>query len=104
MKAKKVINFMDKAKSLKLDSEEEIYYRKLIINELCSNKDEVIMFLLNIDEFNFIYIINFLDEIILRVDSEMFLKEIKEKVFKRYDKLLNININNYEINYSECND
>lgn len=55
------------------------------------NKSELIDLLLSMDDMEFENVINSLEDIILNNYSEEFIKEIKDKIFERYNKLLNIN-------------
>ena len=55
------------------------------------NKSELIDLLSSMDDMEFENVINSLEDIILNNYSEEFIKEIKDKIFERYNKLLNIN-------------
>ena len=55
------------------------------------NKSELIDLLWSMDDMEFENVINSLEDIILNNYSEEFIKEIKDKIFERYNKLLNIN-------------
>lgn len=100
---KKVTSLIDKAVLLEGDKNKE-YSKKIIINELSGDKNLLISFLETSDEFYFLYVLEFLDEVILKVYSKAFVKRFKESIYKRYDKLLNINIysnENASISYND---
>lgn len=55
------------------------------------DKSELIDLLLSIDDMEFKNAIDSLEDIILNDYSEEFIREIKDKIFERYNKLSNIN-------------
>lgn len=61
------------------------------------DKSKLIDLLLSMDDIKFKNTVNFLEDIILNNYSEEFMKEIKDKVFKRYNELLNMNNKNIKI-------
>ena len=61
------------------------------------DKSKLIDLLLSMDDIKFKNTVNSLEDIILNNYSEEFMKEIKDKVFKRYNELLNMNDKNIKI-------
>ncbi len=61
------------------------------------DKSKLIDLLLSMDDIKFKNTVNSLEDIILNNYSEEFMKEIKDKVFKRYNELLNMNNKNIKI-------
>ncbi|SFU48760.1 hypothetical protein SAMN04487886_10395 [Clostridium sp. DSM 8431] len=97
MDIEKVIKFIDKS----IDEKEN--YNELIIKELIKDKNGLIPLLVKIDIFYFLYILKVLDEVILILYSKDFISEFKRKIYIRYDKLSNINVNNHETIKDKCN-
>lgn len=98
MDTEKVIKLIDKS------IEKKENYNRFIIEELITDKYELIAFLNSTDRFYFMYIIQFLEDVILRLYSKAFMREFKKKIYFKYGKLSNINIKNYRNINNKYND
>lgn len=96
------MSFKEITDLIDISEENNLYSRELLTKELCRDEKKLIDFLISCDEIYFNYILNFLDDIILKLYSSDFVKKLKEEVFKRYNTFSNMN--NYYVSFSECGD
>ena len=103
MYLEKIKEYIHECECLNNGDKKKLYYKKLIIDELCSNEEKLIFFLMNEDEYYFRYVLQFLEEILLQMYSEAFLKKFKENIFLRYETLSNNSVSNIKKGYISLN-